>query len=219
MSRSITVKGIGKLSLKPDQTVISLTLRSFNKVYDKAMDDAADHLDRLRAVLVGVGFAKDDLKTADFNVGTEYESRQDRNGSYKRVFVGYVVTHGLKLEFDFDTQLLSKTLGAIAACVAEPELSVRFTVKDKDAVSIALLESVCVNAKAKAEILARASGVKLGSLVSIDYSWGELHLYSPTHYEIEERCIPMPCAADHDIEIEPDDIDVIDSVTFVWEIE
>lgn len=66
MSRSITVKGIGKLSLKPDQTVISLTLRSFDKIYDKAMDDAADHLDRLRAVLVGVGFAKDDLKNSRF---------------------------------------------------------------------------------------------------------------------------------------------------------
>ena len=33
------------------------------------------------------------------------------------------------------------------------------------------------------------------------------------------RAVPMPCAADHDIEIEPDDIDVSDSVTFVWEIE
>lgn len=219
MSRSITVKGIGKLSLKPDQTVISLTLRSFDKIYDKSMDDAAEHLDRLRAALVGVGFAKDDLKTEDFNVGTEYESRQDRNCSYKRVFVGYVVTHSLRIKFDFDTRLLSKSLGAITACFAEPELSVRFTVKDKDAVSTALLESACVNAKAKAEILARASSVTLGSLVSIDYSWGELHLYSPTHYEIEERCIPMPCAADHDIKIEPDDIDVSDSVTFVWEIE
>ena len=219
MSRSITVKGIGKLSLKPDQTVISLTLRSSDKVYDKAMDDAAEHLERLREAFVGVGFAKDDLKTEDFNVGTEYESCQDRNGSYKRVFVGYVVTHSLRLEFDFDTRLLSKTLGAITACVAEPELSVRFTVKDKDAVSTALLESACVNAKAKAEILARASGVTLGSLVSIDYSWGELHLYSPTRYELEDRCIPTQCAVARDIEIEPDDIDVSDSVTFVWEIE
>ena len=26
------------------------------------------------------------------------------------------------------------------------------------------------------------SGVTLGELVSIDYNWGELHLYSPTHY-------------------------------------
>ena len=129
------------------------------------------------------------------------------------------MTHSLRIKFDFDTRLLSKSLGAITACFAEPELSVRFTVKDKDAVSTALLESTYVNAKAKAEILARASSVTLGSLVSIDYSWGELHLYSPTHYEIAERCIPMPCAADHDIEIEPDDIDVSDSVTFVWEIE
>ena len=39
--------------------------------------------------------------------------------------------HGLKLEFDFDSQRLSKVLGAIAVCIAEPELNVQFTVKDK----------------------------------------------------------------------------------------
>lgn len=54
--------------------------------------------------------------------------------------------------------------------------------KDKEAVDAALLDSACANAKAKAEILTKASGVTLGELVSIDYNWGELHLYSPTHY-------------------------------------
>ena len=54
--------------------------------------------------------------------------------------------------------------------------------KDKEAVDAAPLDSACANAKAKAEILTKASGVTLGELVSIDYNWGELHLYSPTHY-------------------------------------
>ena len=219
MTRTITIKGIGKLSLKPDQTVVSLTLKTIHKVYDRAMDEAAEHLKQLREALVGIGFAKDDLKTTNFNVGTEYESERDRNGNYKRVFVGYSVTHQLKLEFVFDSQRLSRTLGAIAICVAEPELKVQFTVKDREAVNAALLESACVNAKAKADILARASGVTLGELLSIDYSWGELHLFSPTRYDMEDACMMRACTAPGAIEIEPDDIDVSDSVTFVWEIQ
>lgn len=218
MNRTITIKGIGRLSLKPNQTVVSLTLKTINKSYDKAMDAAARHLEQLREALGDIGFAKDDLKTTDFNVGTEYESERDKNGNYKRSFVGYSVTHQLKLKFDFDSQRLSKVLGAIAACVAEPELSVQFTVKDRDAVNAALLESACVNAKTKADILAGASGVTLGELISIDYSWGELRLFSPTRYGMEDACMMKASAAPTSIEIEPDDIDVSDSVTFVWEV-
>ena len=213
MTRTITIKGVGKLSLKPDQVVVSLTLNATDKNYDKTMDTATKHLEQLRGALVGIGFTKDDLKTTNFNVNTEYESERDKNGNYKRIFIGYSVTHQLKLEFDFDSQRLSRTLGAIAGCIAEPELNVQFTVKDKKSVNAALLENACVNAKAKAGILAKASGVTLGDLISIDYNWGELHLFSQTQYDMEDDCMRMAS-----VEIEPDDIDISDSVTFVWEI-
>lgn len=52
----------------------------------------------------------------------------------------------------------------------------------------------------------------------IDYNWGELHLYSPTRYEMEADCLMKISAAPTAMDIEPDDIDVSDSVTFVWEI-
>ncbi len=219
MNRTISIKGIGKLSLKPDQTVVSLTLRTTHKVYEQAIEEAAKHLEQLQAALAGIGFAKDHLKTSDFQVSTKYEREHNQNGDYKQVFVGYCVIHQFKLEFDFNTQLLSQTLGAIAACIAEPELKIQFTVKDKDVVNAALLESACNNAKAKAEILTKASGVTLGDLVTIDYSWGDLPLYSPTRYGMEDRCMMKSCAVPTSIEIEPDDIDVSDSVTFVWEIQ
>ena len=218
MNRTITIKGIGKLSLKPDQTVVSPTLKTVRADYDKAMDEAAKHLEQLRSAIAEIGFTKDDLKTTSFDVGTEYENERDKNGNYKQIFVGYRVTHGLKLEFDFDSQRLSKVLGAIAVCIAEPELNVQFTVKDKEAVDAALLQSACANAKAKAEILTKASGVTLGELDSIDYNWSELHLYSLTHYEMDPPCMARASAAPTAMDIEPDDIDVSDSVTFVWEI-
>lgn len=47
MARTITVKGIGKVSAKPDYVVFSMTLESKHKDYDKAMDMAADHIELL----------------------------------------------------------------------------------------------------------------------------------------------------------------------------
>ena len=47
MARTITVKGIGKVFAKPDYVVLSMTLESKHKDYDKAMDMAADHIQML----------------------------------------------------------------------------------------------------------------------------------------------------------------------------
>ena len=43
MARTITVKGIGKVSAKPDYVVLSITLESKHRDYDKAMGMATDH--------------------------------------------------------------------------------------------------------------------------------------------------------------------------------
>ena len=218
MPRTITVKGVGAVSAKPDLIVITMTLENTDMDYETSVDISAKQIQELCSALVKIGFEQTDLKTTSFNVSTSYNNEKDRYGNYKRVFDGYECTHRLKLEFDLDISLLGKVLAAIASCSANPELSIGFTVKEPSAVSAELLKSATVNAKAKAEILCEASGVKLGSLLTIDYNWGELNVYSNTRYEMEEKCMAIPCGGIADMNFEPDDIDVSDTVTFVWEI-
>ena len=97
MVKTITVKGIGKATAKPDYVEISMELESNHKNYDKAMSIAADNIQRLTETLCGIGFEKESLKTTNFDVDTDYDRVQDYNGHYKSVFVGYEVTHYLKL--------------------------------------------------------------------------------------------------------------------------
>ncbi len=47
---------------------------------------------------------------------------------------------------------------------------------------LALAEAV-KNSRKKAELLTEAAGVSLGELLSIDYSWGEVHFRSSTALE------------------------------------
>lgn len=216
--KTITVKGIGNVSVKPDLVVLSMSLETRNRDYETAMREAADRIEYINTSLSTLGFEKESVKTTDFNVRTDYESKKDRNGNYYRVFNGYVVNHRLKVSFDFDTKLLSKALGTIAGCIAEPELSISFTVKEPSAVNEALLKSATINAKKKAEILCEASGAKLGELVNIDYNWGELNIYSRTSYDMGMDCMKMCSEAPYSLDIEPDDIDATDTVTFVWQI-
>lgn len=214
--RTITVKGIGAVSVKPDLIVLRLSMVTSEYEYDAAMKAAAEKIDFLNKALEAAGFEKKSAKTADFRVRADYDRRNDGKGNYTSVFMGYKCRHELKIEFDFDTKRLAKALSEISKCIAKPEISIDFTVKDSSAVSGELLKAAVKNAREKAEILCAASGAKLGDLLSIDYNWGELHLYSATDYDVEGKCM-MPGAAD-DMDIEPEEIKARDTATFAWEI-
>lgn len=214
--RTITVKGIGAVSVKPDLIVLRLSMETAEYEYDAAMKAAAEKIDFLNKALEAAGFEKKSAKTADFRVRADYDRRNDGKGNYTSVFMGYKCRHELKIEFDFDTKRLAKALSEISKCIAKPEISIDFTVKDSSAVSGELLKAAVKNAREKAEILCAASGAKLGELLSIDYNWGELHLYSATDYDVEGKCMMLGAADDMDIE--PEEIKARDTATFAWEI-
>lgn len=214
--RTITVKGIGAVSVKPDLIVLRLSMETAEYEYDAAMKAAAEKIDFLNKALEAAGFEKKSAKTADFRVRADYDRLNDGKGNYTSVFMGYKCRHELKIEFDFDTKRLAKALSEISKCIAKPEISIDFTVKDSSAVSGELLKAAVKNAREKAEILCAASGAKLGDLLSIDYNRGELHLYSATDYDVEGKCM-MFGAAD-DMDIEPEEIKARDTATFEWEI-
>lgn len=218
MARTITVKGMGRVTASPDYVIISMNMESHEQEYEATMELAAKKIEQLNASLEEIGFEKKSVKTTNFNVRTDYERVKDRSGDYKSVFNGYICSHRLKVEFDFDTKRLAQALYAISKCLAQPELSISFTVKDPSAVNKELLKSATANAKEKAQILCEASGVELGELLTIDYNWGELNIVSHTDYMLEEKCMAMPVGGLADMDIEPDDIDVNDTATFVWEM-
>ena len=214
--RTITVKGIGAVSVKPDLIVLRLSMETAEYEYDAAMKAAAEKIDFLNKALEAAEFEKKSAKTADFRVRADYDRLNDGKGNYTSVFMGYKCRHELKIEFDFDTKRLAKALSEISKCIAKPEISIDFTVKDSSAVSGELLKAAVKNAREKAEILCAASGAKLGGLLSIDYNWGELHLYSETDYDVEGKCMMLGAADDMDIE--PEEIKARDTATFAWEI-
>lgn len=215
--RTITVKGVGTASTKPDLTVISLSITEKNAEYVGAINGANERIEKLQKAVAAVGFAKEDLKTLSFNARINYENYRDKDGSYKQKFAGYVCDYSLKLSMDLDNKRLSETLTAIANSGADAEQSIAFTVKNPEKVSAQLLKSATENAREKAEVLCAASGVTLGELVNIDYSWNDISIHSPSVYSEQLRGVGAVAKAAMP-EFEPEDIKSSDSATFVWEI-
>jgi hypothetical protein len=102
------------------------------------------------------------------------------------------------------------------------EFRLSYTVKDKEASKNALLGKAVEDAKAKAVVLTQVAGVSLKEIQSIDYSWGEIDFdYNPMRGDMLMRLSEDACAAPdgYDMDIEPDDVEVSDTVTVVWRIE
>ncbi|MBQ9498191.1 MAG: SIMPL domain-containing protein [Selenomonadaceae bacterium] len=216
--RTIHIKGTGHAAQTPDTVVLSLTLTAQNKEYSAAMKIGSQQVEMLRESIVEAGFDADDLKTINFDVRAVYEDEEYKEGNskrYRRNFIGFECRHDLKLTFALDNDKLNAAVDTIAISLAQPKISIAFTIKDADAFTDEILKDAARNARRQAEILCAASGVKLGKLLSVNYSWNELNI----------RHEPVPCGAllapseKNSFDFRPDEIKASDSVDFIWEIE
>lgn len=218
--RTIRVTGKGQIKVKPDMIRITMTLIGLYKEYGEALHHSSEDTEVLKDVLTEFGFERSDLKTLSFNVDTEYESYRDRNNDYKQKFVGYRYNHILKVEFESDNDRLGKILYALANCKVKPEFRISYTVKDPEESKNLLLGKAVTDARDKAFVLTQAGGITLKDIQSIDYSWGEIDFeYRPMRGDVLMECCEAPTAKSYSLDIEPDDINVSDTVTVVWEIE
>lgn len=217
--RTIRVTGKGKIKVKPDMTRLTITLEGTFKDYAETLSRSSKDTESLKDLMCEFGFERSDLKTLSFSVDTEYESYREKD-IYKNRFVGYKFVHILKLEFESDNERLGKIVYALANSDIHPEFRISYTVKDPEAAKNELLGKAVKDAKAKAIVLSAASEVSLKDIQSIDYSWGEINFdVSPMRDSmiLESRCITT--SESYDMDIEPDDIEVADTVTVIWEIE
>ncbi len=219
MERTIRVTGKGKISVKPDTIRLLIELEGSAKDYDETMHMSAKQTEIVKDCFEKLEFQRSDVKTMSFNIDTDYESYQAKDKSRKRRFVGYKYRHTMKIEFPADNVTLGKVLHSLTHCEAHPEFRIVYTVKNMEAARTLLLKQAVTDSKNKAKILSEAAEVKLGDIISIDYSWEKRDVASaPVGRFIEIMALKDDTFDDCTVDIEPEDIDVSDTVTVVWKI-
>ena len=214
--RTLRVTGKGNIKVKPNMTCITIILEGVYSKYDDTLRISTVYKDQLVDLLSPFDIKENDLKSLSFDIDTEYESYME-NGAFKQRFAGYSFRHVLKVEFDSDKSKLGKILSALANSPLDPDFRISYTVKDKEKAKNELLGKAVEDAKEKAKLLAKALDVCLKDIILIDYSLSEID------FTVKSRIDPMyyDCAASSDsyeMDIAPDDIDINDTVTIVWEI-
>ena len=125
-----TITTIGRASLKaaPDTVQISVSLRALEIKCADAMKKAAGQLEAVRSAMTDAGFDRDTLRTSDFSVSADYESRQDERGVWCQVFIGYAVVNRLSVSIPMDAKRLTDALSAVSGSETDPEISISFSV-------------------------------------------------------------------------------------------
>ena len=217
--KTIRVTGTGRVTAAPDTIEIPISFSTVSKKYAETVRKDSQKAEEIAALMEEAGFRKEDLKMRDYQVDTYYESYRDRDGNYKSKFEGYKCSRSFSLQFPKDMKLLAKAVGALGQCLNHPEFSIRFMIKNTDDAVSAMLENAAISAAAKAAVLCRASGVELGELQSIDYSWDRINVYSNTR--LRKNCLedmsPDYITSDG-LDFEPENIEISENVTFIWEV-
>ena len=220
MERTIRVTGRGKMNVKPDTIELNIFVSKVYPEYAEAMEASAEMTEVLKAAAERAGFDPRDLKTTGFSINMNYEGVYDEKGNWKNKFAGYRYDHNLALRFDADNVKLGKMLWELSDCGADAEISINHTVKDPEPVRNELLAKAVKDSRTKAEVLAAASGVSLGDIISVDYSWGEMQIYNRTvdNMTFGGAAKMSMTEESFDMDIEADDIHIRDTVTVIWEI-
>ncbi len=219
--RMIKVTGKAKIAVKPDTIRLVIALKGTRESYEGVLQLSSQQTEMLKNCFEQLGFERTDLKTTSFQVNTKYENYQDKGRAWKQKFVGYEFRHSLKIEFDVEYQMFGKMLYALAHSFAEPEFQIFYIVKDAEPVRNLLLAKAVEDAKVKAEVLAKAAGVTLGEVNTIDYSWEEMEIISKPRNRMMAAYNGGPevdGAGACEIDMEPEDINVSDHVTVSWYI-
>lgn len=156
----VVVTGTGEARVAPDRAVVLLGVQSRATT---AATAAAENARRVRAILdtlKSMGLGSEQLTTVNYSVSPEMTGMQAPK------VTGYVVTNSIRA----DVRRLDDVGGVIDAALAKGAneiASLQFYSSKADSTRRAALSAAVADARAQAEVLARAAGGSLGPLIEL----------------------------------------------------
>jgi uncharacterized protein YggE len=212
MERRLQITGKGNIAVTPDLVILAFSAKAFASEYAAAIQALNDQVEALREIIESKGIPRQGLKTKDFGIRKETSWNKKLD---KYEFIGYEARHRLELELPLSNELVNALLLAIASSLDELEFQISFGVRDSKAHQRALVKDALAEAQELSILIADTTRVALKEILSIDYSFHELHIRSESYnYALTEPAAMTAAAPDFN----PDDIKLTEHVTVTWRI-
>lgn len=195
---SVTVTGEAKSEQKTQVATFNAGVMVISDNKESAVNEVNTKMEAIIASVKNFGVEAKDIKTQNLSI---YQQEQPRTGEWR---VSNDISIKLR-DVDKATDLTSLLTASGATSVYGPS----FTVDDTGQAESGLVEQAIKNAREKAEIMAAASGRKVGKVVKISEGYS-----APGLYPMAERSM----AGGGGAPLEPGSQTVTKSVTVVFEL-
>lgn len=187
--RSMSVSGIGRVTLVPDMATINIGVRSEAEQVTDALENNTAQANEISRVLQDLGVAEEDIQTSNFNV---YPAER-YNPMTGQVEGRYFVVENTVNVTVRDLSSLGEVLSAVVDAGANNIYGINFNVEDREAAIAEARKLAIEDAQAKAEAIAADAGVELGDLINIQVSSGSTPI---TYYDAKggaqsEAAVPI----------------------------
>lgn len=205
---TVKVTGRGRGRTPADTVEISIHLETKSPEYGELTRLSDTKYAGLVGAVEACGFMPEELRTSALHVNAEYEYNADR----QRVFAGYVMSQELALRFPFTAERLGRVLDALSGSRADASLEIRFVCGSLAEQRKQLRRDAVADALLTAQTLTAAAGLRLKSILSIEYLGGRGEDASATQL----RPVMLRAAAAN---VTPEEIEAEEAVQIVWETE
>jgi uncharacterized protein YggE len=207
---ALTVTGRGETSAAPDRATIQLGAVAESAEAAQAQAQVNDVVQRILKALGDLKLPENKIKTARVTLSPVYESAPGPRE--RRRIVGYRAQNTLQLEID-DLQRIGAFLDTAVAAGATQVESLTFQLKDDLQYRQTALRLAAEEARAKAETLAAAMGLRLRGVREVIE--GGVHLVHP---RIELAQSRLAFGVDQATPVQPGEVQVEASVTVRYDV-
>ncbi len=214
---TISVSAEGKVQAVPDLATVNLGVLTQGSSPAKVQEDNTLKVNKIIDYIKQQGIGKDEISTSQFNIYPQYDYSNGRNN-----IIGYQLNQTITVKVkgvDKTTDVLGKILQGAVNEGANEINGVSLGFDDPDNLRQEARKQAIEKAKAKAQDLAQAAGLRLGKVVSVSES-GMGGYPTPMYAEYGMGYGGMDSAQVKAAapNVEPGSQDVIANMTVVFEV-
>jgi uncharacterized protein YggE len=207
-TQGISVVGQGVVLAQPNTARITVGVEVFDASLANAQSQASQRMDTVVNKLKSDGIADTDIRTVSFTINPQY----DNSAQGQSVLRGYQVQNLVEIRTT-NVGTLGPLLDDAVAAGATRIYGIQFEADNMQALKDQARDQAMQNARAKADQLARDSGVSLGRPLAIDES--DTGGVTPVRAVAPQAAAPAAVSTP----IQPGELQVQTTVRVVWAIQ
>ena len=163
----LDVSATGEVTRVPDLAIISAGVQTLQPTATAAIEENAARMERVRAALKRAGIEDRDIQTSSINLNPEYQYDQNRPPR----LTGYRATNTVNVKFR-DLKRTGAILDALVAEGANQINGPNLTIDKPEAALDEARTKAIANGRARADLYARALGMRVVRLISVSEGGG-----------------------------------------------